>query len=107
MANNRKNKRASKAKEISDTKTPKPETGLTPRDPNLVNAPVEGKKSGASETAKEVHPNDDPSSPHYIAPASENASGTEAHFKKASRGEEVGHYQVPQGGIFNVTNLKA
>lgn len=86
----------------------KSEATTTVRDENLVNAPVEGVKTKDVTAAKETKsPIDDPQSVHYIRPADENASGASQHAVRASRGEEVGHYQMPQSGVFNNTNLKA
>lgn len=99
---------ATKSKKKADAKTAK-ENEVTVQEPNLVNAPVEGTKASApsDENKGEVNPIDDPASPHYIRPPRKDASGTELHNIAASRGEEVGFHQIPQGGIFNNTNLKA
>jgi len=103
-------KKRQTAKAKDGVRTDKTSEALThERDENLVNAPVAGVKAGGQSERERtaLHPNDDPESQHFIKPPTSDDDGTRQHHVRASRGEEVGFYQIPQGGIFNNTNLKA
>lgn len=81
---------------------PKEELVSYEREENLVNAPAEGRKGPE---ASEILERDNLDT--RIPPPEENASGSRAHHIRASRGEEVGFYQIPQGGLFNNASLKS
>lgn len=95
-------------KKATSKTTKKTEEGFSHiREDNLLNESAEGKKATGLPANETVSPIDNPGHPSYIAPPSDDAVGNAAHMIRASRGEEVGHYQFPQSGIFNNTNLKA